>query len=179
MQQLAIRQCIQRLVPYGKAQPLLIWAVALALHDQHRAVRVALVARDLDPVVQWIVAEGQPAVLVCLDPLRVFGPDRHQHGGAAQEQRVRAVVDVLAAKVPDVQPCRWIVGQGHHADLDAVCGIPLGLEGLAGQPPNDLGLACPAIAEQQELDVRRVHRTACQIGEVRAHRIQTVRFVAL
>src|SRR4051812_32423272 len=96
-------QSPQSLLWNGKLQYLLLGSVALVLDDQQGTVRIGLVLHRVDPVGQGVVAEGQATMLVGLDLLSVLRPDRHQHGRAAQEQRVRPMVDVLAAEVPDPQ----------------------------------------------------------------------------
>jgi hypothetical protein len=45
-------------------------------------------------------------MFVRLYVLGFAGPDQQEDGAGAQEQRVRAVIQVLPTEVPDVQPRR-------------------------------------------------------------------------
>ena len=83
MKLLAIAQLLQCLLGHRERKHLLLGPVALALDEQHRAIRIGEVPHHLDPVGERMVAEGQPAMLVGAAVLLLFRPDHHQHRGAA------------------------------------------------------------------------------------------------
>lgn len=94
---------------------------------------------------------------------------------------MRAVVQVLAAEIPDVQPCGvWVAGvERGGGDQDAVGGR-LGLVVIfAAQPPADLCLADAPVAENDQLHVGGRVRAGCQVAEVRADGVQAVVAVVL
>ena len=118
------------------------------MHDQYRTVRGAEVADIAQPVGQALIAEDQALIGGFVLVLGFGRPDQQEDRAGAQEQRVRAVIQVLAAEIPDVQPGgRRIAGvQFGGGDLDAVggrCGVVIG---FVAQPPANLGPADAAVA---------------------------------
>jgi hypothetical protein len=93
----------------------------LGLHHDHGRVLAAKFAHIIQPIAERLIAERNAAVLVIMNGLRLRRPDQHENGARLQEQRVRAVIDVLAAEIPN--PERGGVaepGQRRGADLDAM-----------------------------------------------------------
>lgn len=106
--------------------------------------------------------------------VRVRRPDQQKHSAGFQEQGVGAVIDVLAAEIPDVElaaTARNGRGRGHHT----MGGIGVRFEILIAQAVDDLGLADAAVAEHHQFDVRQGYWIVAHVGEVGADGLKTVR----
>jgi hypothetical protein len=86
-----------------RRQVLVLRPVAMRLRDQHRAVRGAEMPDIAEPVRQAPVAEDHALVRVFVFVLGLACPDQQEDRAGAQEQGVRAVIQVLAAEIPDVE----------------------------------------------------------------------------
>jgi hypothetical protein len=80
---------------------------------------------------------------------------------------MRTMVDVLPTEIPFLQSHRrieYLLRERQGADLDAMGRWHRLIEALASQPPTDLRLADPPVAEDHELDVAYGYVVA---GEIR------------
>jgi hypothetical protein len=80
---------------------------------------------------------------------------------------MRTMVDVLPTEIPYLQSHRrieYLLRERQGADLDAMGRWHRLIEALASQPPTDLRLADPPVAEDHELDVAYGYVVA---GEIR------------
>ena len=112
---------VERFVGHGRAKALLLRQIALRLHHDHRRILAAKFAHIVQPIAERLVAECEAAIVVVVKRLRLRRPDQHENGARLQEQRVRAVIDVLPAEIPN--PERGGIaerGQRRGADLDAM-----------------------------------------------------------
>src|ERR1700677_2590844 len=88
-----------------------------------------------------------------LEPLR---PNEYENRVIAQEQSVRAVIDILPAEVPEVEGDRrraaraW---EGHGRNRDAVSRVAFRFERLTHQIAAELRLADAPVAQHHQLDV--------------------------
>ncbi len=110
----------------------------------------------VDPIEKRLIAEKHHVAFVLRPALEVFCPEQGENGVVAHEERMRAVINVLAAEVPHLQQdfggavsCRQPGGN----DRDAMGGIAVQLKPLPRQPAAELRLADPAIAENHQLDL--------------------------
>jgi hypothetical protein len=74
-----------------------------------------------------------------------------------KEERVRAVIDILSTEVPQIQPHRFrevFKRNLHFAELDPVCGRDAWIEFQIAKTAAQLRLANPAVAQEQDLDLR-------------------------
>ena len=103
--------------------------VAHVLHDHHRAFQAAQMSDVFQPVGEPVIAERHAAirVLAASSPTgesRRGGPDRVAH-----EEGVGAVVEILAAEVPEMEACLFTVlvrhsqRGGFHSDAVRAVGI--------------------------------------------------------
>ena len=77
--------------------------VALALHNHHRGVGAAEGAHIIEPVGERVAAlQGIVVVVAGHQGFLLRRPEHHKHRRSAHKQGVGAVVDVLAAEIPDV-----------------------------------------------------------------------------
>ena len=76
----------------------------------------------------------------------------------AHEEGVGAVVEILAAEVPEMEACLFTVLVRHSQrggfHSDAVRAVGIRPEVLTPEPPADLRLADPPVPQNQYLDVR-------------------------
>ena len=121
MQHLLERKSIERFISHGRAKTLLLWQIALRLHHNHRHILATEFAHIIQPIAERLVAECEAAIVVIVKRLGLRRPDQHENGARLQEQRVRAVIDVLAAEVPNLERGGIAErGQRRRADLDAM-----------------------------------------------------------
>ena len=82
---------------------------------------------------------------------------------------MRAVIQVLAAEIPDVQPRgRFTALQTGGGDQDAVSGGLVAVVALVPQAAADLGLADAAIAQDDQLNVGDEFRPRFEVPKMRA-----------
>ena len=81
--------------------------VAAGLHDQHRTVGRREVADIRQPIGQPLVAEDDAVICVSLGILGLPCPNREEDRAGAQEQRMRAMIQILSAEIPDIQAGRF------------------------------------------------------------------------
>src|SRR5262245_4859785 len=90
---------------------------------------------------------------------------------------MRTMVDVLPTEIPYLQ-CHRRIGclrrERHRADLDAMGRWHRLIEALASQPPTDLCLADPPVAQDHELDVANGYVVAGKVCQVREQPIQAI-----
>ena len=130
----------------------------------------------LQPIGQRLVAVDLPGVAV-VAALGVRRPDQDEHRAGTHEQGMGAVVEVLAAEVPEVQDGPGLIRgqrQRRRADADAVGGIRIRLEPLPAQPPAELGLADPPVAEHDHLHIAQRLRPGSQVCNVGAQAAEAV-----
>ena len=88
-----------------------------------------------------------------------------------------AVIDVLAAKIPQVD-ARRLGGEGRRKlvrpDGDPMGGVDFFVERLTQQPSTELGLADPSVAQDHELGIPHWLDTCRKIGQMCPHPRQTV-----
>src|SRR5262245_4409692 len=90
---------------------------------------------------------------------------------------MRTMVDVLPAKIPYLQRHRrgeYFRREGQGADLDAMGRWHRLVEALASQPPTNLCLADPAVAQDHELDVADGYVVPGEVREMCSEPIQAV-----
>ena len=87
---------------------LVLGAVTLGLDDEHRRPRPTEGAHVGQPVGERLVAKREAAMGVELLRLRLGRPHERENRTGLQEQRMRAVIDVLPAEIPDLQRHRRI-----------------------------------------------------------------------
>ena len=121
MQHLLEGKNVERLVVYGRAKALLLRQIALRLHHDHRRVLAAKFAHIVQPIAERLVAEREAAIVMLVKRLRLRRPHQHENGARLQEQRMRAVINVLPAEIPDPER-GGIAGrsQRRSADLHAM-----------------------------------------------------------
>ncbi len=121
MQHLLEGKSVERFVVHGRAKRLLLRQIALRLHHDHRRLLAAKFAHIVQPIAERLIAEREAAIVVLVKRLQLRRPHQHENGARLQEQRVRAVIDVLPAEIPDPER-GGIAGRGQRrsADLDAM-----------------------------------------------------------
>ena len=114
-------KCFKRFLSRWRQRLLLFTHVTLRLHHDHRRILAAKFAHIVQPIAERLIAEREAAMLVVVKRLRLRRPDQHENGARLQEQRMRAVINVLAAEIPDPER-GGITGRGQRrgADLHAV-----------------------------------------------------------
>ena len=173
VQFLGVAERVQSLLRHRRAADFVLRPVALRLYDEHWAVGVAQVADIVHPVGQRTIAEPDANVLVRIGVVAVLGPEQQEHRARLNEQRMRAMVDVLTAEVPDMQPRGPIAvrrRQGCCGHQNAVRRIPLRLKRLAAQSAAELRLPSAPIADDQQLDVREGLRAGIEIAQMGTQR---------
>jgi len=98
-------------------------AITLGLDDQHRRFHTAEDAHIGQPVGERLVAKREAAMCMELLGLRLGGPHECENRAGLQEQRMRTMVNVLAAEIPYLQRHRRIEDfscERHGADLDTM-----------------------------------------------------------
>ncbi len=83
---------------------------------------------------------------------------------------MRTMIDILPTEIPYLQRYRRIEclrRERHGADLDAMGRWHRLIEALASQPPTDLRLADPPVAQDHELDVAHGYVVAGEISKMR------------
>ena len=94
-----------------------------------------------------------------------------------KEKRVRTVIDILAAEVPQIQAHRFGEALQVHrrfTKLDPVGGRDARIKSQVAQPAAELCLADPAVAEEENFQRRVSARAVSEIGLVGADFIQDV-----
>ena len=94
-----------------------------------------------------------------------------------KEKRVRTVIDILAAEVPQIQAHRFGEALQVHrrfTKLDSVGGRDARIEFQVAQPAAELCLADPTVAEEENLQRRVSARVISEISVVGADSIQDV-----
>ena len=89
----------------------------------------------------------------------------------AHEQRVRAVIDILPAEIPDLQPGHRPVSggrQGSAGHQHAMRRWHRLVVGLAAQSAAKLGLADPPVAEGQQLNIGHRYSPGVEILDMGA-----------
>ena len=77
--------------------------IALALNEEHRVLGSGEGAQIVEPIGQWAVMHGEAVFLVNLRVLELRRPQDKVDGTAPKKQGVGAVIDLLAAKVPEIE----------------------------------------------------------------------------
>ena len=134
-----------------------IAGIALALYDQHGSICPGKGAEVIEPVGKRAVTERECAFLVGRLALQLRRPEQEKDGLSMKEERVRAVIDILSAEVPEIQAHRFreaLQCHSHFAKLDPVGGRDARVEWQIAQTATQLRLADPAVAEEQDLDLR-------------------------
>ena len=81
--------------------------IALALNDQHGSICSGKGAEVIEPVGKWSVTERECVFLVGRLALQLRRPEHEKDGLSMKKERVRPVIDILAAEVPEIQPHRF------------------------------------------------------------------------
>lgn len=151
-------------------------AVALVADDHNGRVRADQSADVVQPVSERTMVEVE-AVFDDLTGLGFGRPQDEEDGVALQEEGVGAVINVLAAKVPDTQGDRRFAafdGQGKLIDLDAVRGGNGGIEVQTAQAAARLSFAEAAVAENEQLAFDIVACPSLEVGEVRPNIVENI-----
>lgn len=145
----------------GAAQPCRRGApvrdpIALALHDNHRTVVASERSHVVEPVGERLIAQGDTILEGFIPIFEMRGPQNHEDGAAAQEERMGAVVDVLPAEIPpvDLEDLLLVADPDTQLlppDLHAVGRHDSLVERLAAETPAELGFADATIAEEDHL----------------------------
>jgi hypothetical protein len=86
---------------------VILETIAARLYDQHRAPRHAEVPHGIDPIRQRMVSEYHSLPNLLGGGFDLRRPDDQEGGSRPHEQRMRAVIDILSAEIPDMQDRRF------------------------------------------------------------------------
>ncbi len=126
----------------------------------------------IEPVGQRAVPHGD-AALAERAALHFGVPEQEEHRALLQEEGVRAVIDVLPAEVPEVDPRRLLGAidrKWEFFNLDAMCASDLrGVGGIlaAFEAVAQVRLADAAVAEDEDLEFGVVFSATLKVRVVR------------
>src|SRR5271166_3226054 len=119
----------------NRADVLVAGPIAPRLDDRQGAIAPAEMPDVVDPIEERLIAKNHHIAFVLRPALEVFCPQQGENGVVSHEQRMRALVDVLAAEVPHLQldfggavSCREPGGNNR----DAMGGIAVQLKLFSG-----------------------------------------------
>ena len=123
------------------------------------------------------MTEKEFAFLIDRLVLQLRRPEQEKDGLSVKEKRVRAVIDILSAEIPEIQVHRFReLDQlhGHLSKLDAVGGRDVWVEWQIPQSTAKLCFTSPAVAKEQDLDLRVLPRARLKVFVMSTDFIQDV-----
>jgi hypothetical protein len=93
------------------------------LYDQHGSICPGKGTEVIEPIGKRSVSQSNAAFLVAGNPFQLRRPEQEKDGLPMKEERVRAVIDILSAEIPQIQPYgfrEFFQCHSHFAKLDSV-----------------------------------------------------------
>ena len=133
---------------------------------RHRAPRAVRLRRALEDLVPIFVKFG---------PLGLGRPDNREDSACLEEQCMRAVINILAAEIPDPEGDVVICGERQACgfNLDSMSGGHGIVIGLALQSPAYLRLPDASIAQEHQLDICNSATACFQVFEMSTKLFET------
>src|SRR6516162_11099812 len=161
----------------GRMESAFIARIALALNDQHGSICSGEGAQIVKPIGKRSVPQSKAAFVVSFPLLQLRRPEDEKDGMCMKEKGVRAVIDILAAEVPQVEAHRFgeaLRVKRRFTKLDPVGSRDAWIEFQVAQPTAKLRLAGAAVAEEENLQRRVPASAVSEISVVGADFIQNV-----